>query len=295
MKLRNWSLVKMLAVSTIIIVVGTTLVSWVLAGYLSRSANRIIAQPNIPYPYESIEISKAQGTTLKAWLFLSSETAPIVLVLHGVRGSRKTMESRAALLRSHGYSVLLLDLQAHGESQGNYISFGFLESNDVRRAVHYLKQRFPNNKLAALGVSLGGAACLVGKQPLQVDALVLEAVFSNISNAIKNRIEIKLGRYVRWLSFLMTVQLRLRYGIDPNKLSPVSEISKYHGPVLLIAGELDQHTKLEESKRIYNNANEPKQLWVVKNAAHVDYYQYDKLMYKKVVIEFLHKHLKLSD
>jgi alpha-beta hydrolase superfamily lysophospholipase len=63
-----------------------------------------------------------------------------VLLLHGVRSYRRSMLSRAIFLHDIGYSVLLINLQAHGESAGKRITLGYLESRDVVAAREFLRR-----------------------------------------------------------------------------------------------------------------------------------------------------------
>jgi alpha/beta superfamily hydrolase len=53
------------------------------------------------------------------------------------------MLPRAELLWRAGYVVLMPDLQAHGQSTGDRISFGYLEARDAQACLRYLRERFP--------------------------------------------------------------------------------------------------------------------------------------------------------
>ena len=90
------------------------------------------------------------------------------MLLHGVRGNRLAMLRRARLLHAEGFSVLLFDFQAHGESAGRRITFGRLEGLDAAAAVAFLLQRLPNERIGAIGSSLGGASALLCPAPLPV-------------------------------------------------------------------------------------------------------------------------------
>lgn len=57
--------------------------------------------------------------------------------------------------------MLLFDFQAHGESPGDHITFGFLESRDARAALDFVHRELPGQLVAALGISLGGAAAVL--------------------------------------------------------------------------------------------------------------------------------------
>ena len=96
--------------------------------------------------------------------------------MHGAWDTRLRMIQRARVLQGEGFSVLLFDFQAHGESPGTRITFGRLEALDATAAVGFVRSRLPGVRVGAIGASLGGAAALLGDGPLKVEALVLEAV-----------------------------------------------------------------------------------------------------------------------
>jgi alpha/beta superfamily hydrolase len=80
---------------------------------------------------------------------------------------------RARLLNAAGFLVFLFDFQAHGESTGACITFGHLEVEDAGSSVAFVRARLPNERIGAIGTSLGGAAALPGPHPLPVNAPVL--------------------------------------------------------------------------------------------------------------------------
>ena len=76
----------------------------------------------------------------------------------------------------------------------------------------------------ALGVSLGGAATLLGKTAVEADALVLESVFPTIEEAVADRIEARLGSVGRLLAPLLYEQIPLRIGVPIEKLRPIESL-----------------------------------------------------------------------
>lgn len=211
--------------------------------------------------------------------------------MHGVRANRLSMLDRARFLSHADYSVLLFDFQAHGESTGEHITFGYLESMDAQAAVRFLRANAPHEKIGVIGVSLGGAAVLLASPALDVNATVLEMVYPTINQAISNRLTMRLGGWAGSLTPLLSWQLKPRLGIDAEVLRPIDHIGKISLPILLIAGAEDQHTTLEESRRMFDAANEPKELWVVNGARHVDLYPVAKREYEQHVLDFFAKYV----
>jgi fermentation-respiration switch protein FrsA (DUF1100 family) len=209
--------------------------------------------------------------------------------MHGVRGNRGDMAEHATFLRAHGYSVLLFDFQAHGESSGEKITSGYLESRDAAAAVAFARAKAPNEKIAILGSSLGGAAALLADPPLDVDAMILEMVYPDIQRAVKNRIAIVLGNWARVFSPLLTWQLKPRIGADADWFSPIERITKLRCTKLIIAGANDRHTTLEDSRALFAAAAEPKELWIMDNAAHENLYAVSRREYEQRILSFLEK------
>ena len=214
-------------------------------------------------------LSPAAGT-LKGWLVPGQRGAGAVLILHGVRASRLDMLERARFLHAAGHTVLLFDSRAHGESGGQRITFGYLESLDARAILGFLRRSAPGERIGIIGVSLGGAAVLVGPQPLNVQALVLEAVYPTFEEAIDNRLALRFGALGPPLAPLLTLQLRPRLGFSAEDLRPIDAVDRVGAPVLVIAGADDRHTTLAQSRRLFARARAPKELWEVAGAEHVD-------------------------
>jgi uncharacterized protein len=138
---------------------------------------------------------------------------------------------------------------------------------------------------------MGGAAALLASPPPDVNAMILEMVYPTINQAISNRITMRLGRWAGFLAPLLSWQLKPRLGIGAESLRPIDHIGKISAPKLLIAGAEDQHTTLEESRRMFNAASEPKELWIVDAAKHVDLYRLAKNDYEQHLLDFFGRYL----
>jgi esterase/lipase len=240
---------------------------------------------------KEVSFLSRSGADIRGWLLKSKNEKGGVLLLHGVRSNRLQMLDRAKFLQKAGYTVLLIDFQAHGESSGEEITFGHLESLDASSAYSYLEGEISTPNIGVIGVSLGGAALLLGDVKLRAKAVVLESVYPTIKEAIDDRLKIYFGSIGHYLSPLLTLQLKPRMNITINALRPIDHIGKVKGSVMIIAGDKDRHTTLSESKRLFMEAKEPKELWVVKGAKHINFSTYKPKKYQKKILNFLNRRM----
>ncbi|ANM32204.1 hypothetical protein ABI59_10965 [Acidobacteria bacterium Mor1] len=263
-----------------------------MGGSLAAPAPAVIGDPPADLPVESVAIADGRGGTLKGW-FIPAEgkTRAGVLLAHGVRANRRSMLARAQFLREQGYASLALDLQAHGESDGEQITFGYLESQDVRNGVEALRGRIGGKPVAAIGVSLGAASCVLGEKPLPVDALVLESMYSSIELATANRLRARFGAPGAWAFPLLTMQLPLRSPIPQGYLRPLERIGSVSAPVLLLGGRDDLATTAAETRALFEAAPEPKDLWIVDGAGHVDLHRAAQEEYERRILLFFELYL----
>jgi len=265
---------------------------WLAGSALSAPYKQPVGDLPSDLSGESVEFSSASGATLRGWLLPGAKGGGAILLMHGVRADRTSMLGRARFLSQAGYSVLLFDFQSHGESTGKHITFGYLESRDAQAARDYLRARFRDERTGVIGVSMGGAAALLASPQLDVDAMVLEMVYPTIRQAITNRITMRLGGWSRSLTPLLTIQFQPRIGVGADELCPIDRIDGTRAAKLVIAGAEDHHTTLDESKELFKAASEPKELWVVDGAGHVDLHAMAKEEYERRVLLFFEKNLR---
>jgi fermentation-respiration switch protein FrsA (DUF1100 family) len=139
---------------------------------------------------------------------------------------------------------------------------------------------------------MGGAASILASPPPKADAFILEMVYPTIDDAVTNRLTMRLGSWSRVLTPLFLWQLKPRLGISRNELRPIDHVAELTAPKLFIVGSNDLHTTIEESKRLYETAKEPKQFWIIQGAKHVDLHNAAPVEYEQRVLEFFQKNLR---
>ena len=275
-----------------LIVIGAAIGALYLIGStLIKPARMTIGAPPADLHAQLVRIPVGGGDIV-GWLVVGKPRSGAVLLLHGVRANRQQMLARARFLERLGYSVLLIDLQAHGESGGTHMGFGALEAEGVTASIKTMRRVFPGERIGVIGVSLGAASLVLSRPNPAVDALVLESMYPTIDEAVANRLAIRLGVPGRWMSPLLVQQLPLRVGISPAMLRPVDAVQSLISPTLVIGGNEDRQTPPAETRRIAEALAGPKALWLIEGAGHVDLHALAPGQYETRVGDFLASRLR---
>jgi uncharacterized protein len=215
--------------------------------------------------------------------------APGVLLFHGVTASRNQFKSQITWLNAAGYGVLAIDFRGHGESAQIPRSFGLFEARDAQAAYDWLKTKQQGARIGAIGVSLGGAASLLGeKGPLPVDALILQAVYPDIRHAVRNRLAARTGPLIAEVGEpLLTYQSILRYGVWPERISPITAARRFRGAAFVIGGSEDRYTPVEETRALVAAFPKPAALWFEPGMGHDGVSATNTVAYQRRVLEFL--------
>jgi pimeloyl-ACP methyl ester carboxylesterase len=282
-----------LVVGLAVIVVVVLALTWVAGDDLTKPTNRdiTIGRPPLDLEASNITFASGSGSLIHGWLSPGKPGHGAVILLHGLRGDRREMVSRAEFLRARGYSVLLFDFQGHGESRGSLITFGDLESRDVTAAIQYLHHKLPNEQVGVIGVSLGAAAFVLAEERPAVAAVVLEQMYPTIQQAVAGRARRYLGPVAPVLAPLLMVQVQARLKIPANRLRPIDRMGQIGAPVLIVNGTQDSYTSIEDARALFAAASNPKELWAVEGAGHVDLHAFAKAQYEQRVGDFLGRYM----
>jgi uncharacterized protein len=261
---------KRILVVLVVALVLTLALSWLAGSAMVWSRVPVRAVPAAP-PAQDLALRAADGVALGATYWPGkTPDAPGVVVLHGIFASRQGYAPQAAWLAQQGFAVLTVDLRGHGGSGDAAHSFGLAESRDARAAFDWLKAKQRQAPVGVIGISLGGAAALIGGDgPLPAQAFVLVSVYPDIDNAIRNRIAAHAPEpFPTLLTPLLKYQSQWRFGVPPERLRPIAALPKVTAPVLIVGGGADAYTPPSESGAMLAAAGGPKDLMLLDGMNH---------------------------
>ena len=253
--------------------------------------------------FRSLTISAGDDLILWAALALSgSESHRWVICVHGYRDSHESMGVYGKHYVDAGWNVLLPDHRGHGNSQGNYVGWGYDERLDLVAWINYIIRRDPEAEIVLHGVSMGAAAVLMTTGgPLQdhVKAAVADCGYTSAEEVMKHTIT-SLSRkalnippavpFSVLFTALRKITLR-RAGFDLRDAAPIEAIPHSKTPTLFIHGVCDDIVPPAMMGRLYEAARCPKRFLWVQDAAHADSVGVNPELYWNTVHDFLKKHM----
>jgi fermentation-respiration switch protein FrsA (DUF1100 family) len=260
-----------------------------MAFSFAHPPRRLAWMEETPLQFRELTFQSRDGLTLFG-RFLPSRNSVTILLLHGLGSANNNMLLHAEFLAQAGFGIFIIDLRAHGSSDGDTSTYGLREADDVAGAVDYLLTRVDVNgqRIGALGISLGAQAALRGALKTEhLRALVLEGLNPSVLSDHGGRPK----TWVRWLNYPTNwLYYRLYHFMTGGKDKGVLEVIGRIGPrpVLLIAsGEKDIYF----NRLFYQAAHEPKVLWELPAGEHAAAILQDSHAYIQRVVEFFNKTL----
>lgn len=199
---------------------------------------------------ELVHLKTQDGLTLNAWYAPAKMHKATLLYFHGNYGH---LSDRAGRINSYieaGYGVLLLGYRGYSGNRGWPSEQGLYK--DARAALQFLKQQKVSNQCIVLyGASLGSGIAVQMATEVHVGAVVLQTPFTSMIDVGKTHYPL----------FPVKTFLHDKYESD-------KKIQKIKTPLLIIHGEYDYIIPLKLGKKLYQLANQPKELRIVPRVGH---------------------------
>lgn len=246
-------------------------------------------------PYEEVTVTTADGLKLVGW-FVPSENGATVITQHGYHGNRGNMLYDAAMLYRHGYGVLLSSFRAHDKSEGEIITFGNLEVQDLEAWYQYLLTRDDVDpaRIGILGESMGGLVTVkyaAGNPNIRAVALhsALASMKDSLAKGVTHFTGLPPFPFAPIIQFWAERTADIRAAdIDATKW--IGQISPR--PVFIMMGGADDHISTDSGQKLFDAAGDPKELWFEPTAGHHGLPEVAPEEYERRVVGFFDQYLR---
>ena len=197
-----------------------------------------------------------------------------VILCHGLASGKENLLPLASFLHERGFNVLLFDFRAHGQSDGNFITYGDRERLDVLAAAHWVKANHPDRaqRLFGVGINTGAAALIAAAaDPADgrvIDALVLCEPYARFKTLAQTIADDTLPLPVAWLVRNISLPLAsLHTGHHLNAFAPQDfALDLWPRPVLIIHARSVTCIPVDQQMDLYREIPQPKeQFWPAEN------------------------------
>lgn len=244
--------------------------------------------------YEDVLITSTDKIHLLGW-YIPTHNGAVVMAQHGYKSNRGEMLNEAAMLARHGYGVLITSVRAHDYSDGEQISFGVHEMDDLDAWYRYLVTRpdIDPVRIGILGNSYGGSLVIeYAAQNAAIKAVVANSAFASIDDTINTSVR----HYTNLPSFpfapLIEFWAEQEIGVkaaDINTARWISQLSPR--PVFLMQGGADVVISPTSGQQLYAAAGEPKELWYEPGLGHTMFDNARPAEYEARVTSFFDRYL----
>jgi len=219
-----------------------------------RTVNTLITK-NIPF--QNIEIITKDSIKLKGYFVKSriDTTYASIILIHGIGGCKEHFTDLSIDLANRGYNSWLFDNRAHGESGGQFSTYGYKEKEDISEIVDQIKRYNQNLKIGIWGNSLGGAIAIQAiEKDNRIDFGIIESTFTDLNQIVydyQKRYSYNIG--LKWMCDLTLENAETITDFKPDEVKPINSVKNITKPMFIAHGNKDENIKFEYGKSLYEN------------------------------------------
>lgn len=255
--------------------------------FINQRKEYMLAQP-----HSDVYISSNDGLKLHGTYFPVGNEDKVVICFHGYTSEgMKDYIALSGYYLKKGYSMLIVDERAHGQSEGENIGFGCLDRFDALCWINFIIEKCTDKVQILLhGTSMGGATVLMAsglELPKQVKGIISDCGFTSpkyvFTHVLHSMYHLPAFPVIQITS---AVNRRIAgYGMDD--CNAAREVKKARLPILLIHGDADFFVPCRMCDEIYENCASPKKKLIVQGASHAESYYKDTGAYENALNDFI--------
>lgn len=195
-----------------------------------------------------IQVRSDDGTALAGRMIPGTKRLrPWVLMLHEFGGSWRDSLAFSRIYAAHDCNIMLVDMRAHGESEGEWAGSGWLDRRDVIAWCSWIIARTGEEaQIIIHGVGMGATAALFAAEeedfPIQVRAIVSDSAYTDVWNETALRLGKGFAKPQPMLDLYRIMLEKSKGGYDLDKGNVLPSIQSISTPLFIMHGEEDACT-----------------------------------------------------
>mgnify|MGYP004444324735 CR=1 FL=1 len=229
--------------------------------------------------------------------FADSATTKTAVLVHGYTDSSVMMLCIGEMYHHRlGFNILIPDLYAHGNSDGDAIRMGWLDRLDILEWIRIANEIFGGNtQMVVHGVSMGAATTMMTSgenTPDFVKCFVEDCGYTSVWDQFGK--ELKEDFHLPTFPLLNCSSLLcdILYDWNFKEASAIEQVKKCQKPMFFIHGDSDDYVITDYVYSLFEAKSEPKEMWIVPETDHAHSFRNHPQDYTQKVREFTQKYIK---
>ena len=194
---------------------------------------------------------------------------PCVIYLHGNSSSRCEAYAEVKYLLPKNICLFSFDFCGCGKSEGDYISLGYYEKDDVKCIIEYLQKSKKVGKIALWGRSMGAVTAIMyaSEHPEDISALVLDSGFYSLKKLIYELVKSKVNLpdfLIEQVLKKVKETIKEKAGFQLELLETFLYAKNCKTPAFFCHGEDDNFVNQDHCKNLFNDYQGEKKIKIVK-------------------------------
>jgi pimeloyl-ACP methyl ester carboxylesterase len=214
-----------------------------------------------------IKNRRKQNLVCSHWRFESTSSENCVIYCHGNSSCRLSAIGDCLFPSlNSGASVLAFDFSGSGASDGEYISLGVNESNDIEDIIVHLRRENIASRIILWGRSMGATSCLLyASRDHTLAGVIADSPFCDLNRLCYELVEVgsaSMQVNITLMQMLFSLVIRLvrsstkdKTGVDifDTKFRAIDSVKASVIPVFFIAGDMDRLISYKHTLDLFEN------------------------------------------
>lgn len=197
---------------------------------------------------------------------------PCTIYMHGNSSCRVGCLENLEVVLAEGSTMFAFDFTGSGLSEGEYVTLGWYEKDDLAAVIDYLRRCGSVSSIALWGRSMGAATALMhAPRDPSIAGMILDSPFTDLRQLAGELVEMgKAQTGYKVPGFIVGAAIRMvrstvskKTGMDIFALRPIADVDKAFIPALFVAAEGDNFISPHHSKQIHEKYAGDKNLVLV--------------------------------
>ncbi len=229
------------------------------------------------------------------WIPSKADTVKgIIIFAHGVGGCKESYIGVAQKLANRGIESILVDSRAHGESEGQFCTYGFYEKEDISKIIDFIQMKQPDTPIGIWGSSMGGAIGLLAlAKDKRLQFGLIQSTFTDLHQIVfdyKKRILRGFGN--RTMVNYVLKRAGEIANFNPYEVQPIEAVKNIEQPIIIAHGDADKNISYHYGQQLFDNLKSTdKEFYLVKDGGHVGLWDAGGKVFEDKMLGFIERQL----